>query len=67
MNEYGILLVAKQTKYLFLQIILKKNVDKSTFFFVSNRFSELYRVGIIIQSLVNLIINLMLAIFVCFC
>ena len=67
MNEYGILLVAKQTKYLFLQIILKKNVDKSTFFFVSNRFSELYRAGVIIQSLVNLIINLMLAIFVCFC
>jgi len=66
MNEYGILLVAKQTKYLFLQIILKKNVDKSTFFFVSNRFSELYRVGVIIQSLVNLIINLVLAIFVCF-
>ena len=65
MNEYGILLVAKQTKYLFLQIILKKNANLSAFFFVSNRFSELYRVGVIIQSLVNLITNLVLAIFVC--
>lgn len=40
---YGIFLVAKQTKYLvFLQIILKKNVELSAFFFISDWFSELW-------------------------
>ena len=42
MNDYGIFLVAKQTKYLvFLQITLKKNVELSAFFFISNVISEL--------------------------